>query len=562
MPRSRESDLLAATKRLLEGNNVVCKSGAVASGPAQAARVGASILATGGDAMDAAAAAALACAVLEPKSVAIGGYVFSAVVRPAESDQVWSVDANAVAPQWAHAGMFKALPPRHANIGINEAEYECSVADDANAYGPRAVSVPGFIVGVGTLWERWGKLQGPEIVAPSEGLLGDGFPYVPTAAAIERRVEIRQRFGPTAQHLMPEGSLPQADSVWHRAGHETTLRRLSHHGWQEFYSGELGREVARYVQETGGILAAKNMANYTPMVEGAYSTTFRGNPVFGSLLPTGALSSLQILNMLDCFPPSVANDTAGYWHRLAEIMKLAWHDRLSYLADPHFESVPVERLLDKEYARGRAETLRLFPHSIDLLDTKAALPAPHGTIHVSATDHERNLVSSTISQGNPFGSCVTVPGTGIILGHGMCRFDPRPGQRNSIAGGKRPLSNVSPHIVTLPEREIAQGTRGGRPIINVSAQLAHRFMDGSASTSQILKAPRQTVCTREPVEFIEFEFTDNIPQNLVSDLTSMGHTVTRKHEQVEGAGAAHCLEIIKPEERVCASGNTWAAGVG
>lgn len=561
MSRSHESDSLAATNQLLEGKNVVCKSGAVATGPAQAAGAGAKILATGGNAMDAAGAAALACAVLEPESVDIGGYVFSAVVRPATSDQVWSVDANAVAPQQAQADMFTVLPPRRDSIGINEAEYECSVAEDANVYGPLAVSVPGFIAGVGTLWERWGNLAWPKIVAPSEELLDNGFPYGPTAAAIGRRIEILQRFGPTAQHLMPEGSLPKSDDMWHRPGLETTLHRLSRHGWQEFYSGELGREVARYVQEAGGILTAEDMANYTPMVERAYSTTFRGHPVFGSLLPTGALTSLQILNMLDCFPPSLADDTAGYWHQLAEIMKLAWHDRLSYLADPHFESVPVERLLDKAYAQGRTESLRQFPHSIDLVDSKNALPAPHGTIHISAADHQGNLVSATISQGNPFGSCVTVPGTGIILGHGMCRLDPRPGHRNSIAGGKHPLSNVSPLIIKLPERDIALGTRGGRPIINVCAQLAHRFVDVSASASDILKAPRLNVCTREPLEFIEFEFTQNAPQHIIDGLTSMGHTVRRRREQVEGAGAAHCVEIIKPENSLCASGNTWAAGV-
>ena len=562
MSCSQESDSLAATNQLLEGRTVVCKSGAVATGPVEAARVGASALAAGGNAMDAAAATALACAVLEPESVDLGGYVFSAVVRPATSDQVWSVDANAVAPQQAHADMFKVLPPRSDSIGINEAEYVCSVAEEANVYGPLAVSVPGFIAGVGTLWERWGKLRWQEIVAPSEELLDDGFPYGPTAAAIRRRVGVLQRFGPTAQHLMPEGSLPKSDNVWHRPGLETTLHRLSLHGWQEFYSGELGCEIARYVQEAGGILTAEDMANYAPLVERAYSTTFRGNSVFGSLLPTGALTSLQILNMLDCFPPSVADDTAGYWHRLAEIMKLAWHDRLSYLADPHFESVPVERLLDKAYARGRTETLRQFPDSIDLLDSKAALHAPHGTIHISAADHQGNLVSATISQGNPFGSCVTMPGTGIILGHGMCRFDPRPGHHNSIAGGKRPLSNVSPLIITLLDRDIALGTRGGRPIINVCAQLAHRFVDGLASTSEILKAPRLNVYTREPLEFIEFDFTENAPQHIVDGLTSMGHTVRRKREQVEGAGAAHCVEIIKPENNVCASGNTWAAGVG
>lgn len=561
MTFSQNVNLSPSSNRILEGKEVMSNHGAVATGPAAAARVGASVLAAGGNAMDAAAATALACAVLEPESVDLGGYVFSAVVRQAGSSDVWSIDANAVAPGAANATMFRVLPPRKNDMGINESEYECSVAEDANVYGPLAVTVPGFVAGAGTLSERWGRLRWPQIVAPSEKLLEDGFPYGPTAAAIGRRFDILQRFEPTVQHLMPGEKPPQADDIWHRPDLEETLRRLSRHGWREFYSGELGRQIATYVQQAGGVLTAHDMANYSPLVERAHATTFRGNPVFGAVLPTGALTSLQILNMLDCFPPSHSWTTADYWHRLAEIMKLAWHDRLRYLADARIESVPAERLLDKSYARGRTETLRQFPDSIDLLDRKAALPAPHGTIHISAGDHEGNLVAATISQGNPFGSCVTVPGTGIILGHGMCRFDPRPNLPNSIAGGKRPLSNVSPLLISLPDRDIALGTRGGRPIVNVCAQLAHRFVDSSASAADVLKSPRLHICTREPLEFMEFGFTENIAQRIIDELKSMGHKVRRKREEVEGAGAAHCVEILKPDNIVCASGNTWAAGI-
>jgi gamma-glutamyltranspeptidase / glutathione hydrolase len=106
-------------------------------------------------------------------------------------------------------------------------------------------------------------------------------------------------------------------------GLETTLRRLSRHGWREFYSGELGRQITSYVEQAGGVLTAEDMANYTPLVERAHATSYRRNPVFGAVLSTATLTSLQILNMLDCFPPSAADETAEYWHRLAEIMKLA-----------------------------------------------------------------------------------------------------------------------------------------------------------------------------------------------------------------------------------------------
>src|SRR6266508_2423043 len=218
MPPSPDQPLPAAGRQVLEGKEVVSRRGAVATGPAAAARIGAEILSSGGNAMDAAAAASLACAVIEPESVDIGGYVLSALVRPAGAERVWSVDANAVAPRAAHGRMFDVLPTVSGRQGLNEAEYDCSVRDDANVYGPLAVAVPGFIAGVGTLWERWGRLKWADIVAPSQRLLDSGFRYGPTAAAIARRLDVLRRYPATLDHLAPSGAAPARDDVWHRTG--------------------------------------------------------------------------------------------------------------------------------------------------------------------------------------------------------------------------------------------------------------------------------------------------------------------------------------------------------
>jgi gamma-glutamyltranspeptidase / glutathione hydrolase len=560
MPASRDSNPTRSDFSIQEGREVVCERGAVATGPVTAARIGAETLAQGGNAMDAVAAAALACGVLEPESVDIGGYVFCAVVRKAGDSRVWSLDANAVAPRRATERMFEVLPAEPGMQGTNEAEYECSVRGDANTSGPLSVAVPGFLAGVGTLWQRWGRLRWPQIVAPSQRLVADGFPYGPTAAAIARRLPILRRFEPTVRHLMPQGTPPTAKDVWHRPDLDTTLDRLSAHGWQDFYSGELGRQIARYVTGIGGILDVEDMANYAPRVEPAYETRYRGQAVLAPCLPNGALSTLQILNFLDCFPPSVNLEEAGYWHRLCEVMKLAWQDRLRYLGDPRFTDVPIERLLSKEYALGRTETLRQFPQTLS--PQARPLPAaPPSTIHVSAADCKGNIVAATLSQGLAFGSCVTVPGTGVILGHGMARLDPRPGRVNSVGPGKRPLNNVSPLIVSLPDRDLAVGLRGGRPIINVCAQLVHRIVDGSLRPAQALAGPRLSVCDREPLNFLKFPFNVSVSEKILDELEGMGHRIVRYQEEVEGAGAAHCAELSKARNQVRASGDTWAAGI-
>ena len=163
-----------------EGLEIICENGAVAAGPVEAAQAGAAILAQGGNAFDAAAAACLACAVMQPQQIDLGGYVLAAVLREGATGRIWSLDANTTAPAAATADMFRTHPVRSnptTYLDINEREYGCTVEGDANLYGPLAVSVPGFIAGVGTLSERWGQLPWPQIIAPARTLVAAGMPY-------------------------------------------------------------------------------------------------------------------------------------------------------------------------------------------------------------------------------------------------------------------------------------------------------------------------------------------------------------------------------------------------
>src|SRR5581483_6417670 len=258
-----------------EGTQVMSRVGAVATAPLAAARIGALILLGGGNAMDAAAAGCLACAVLEPESVDVGGYLCCAVVRDTKTGEVWSLDANARAPRKASSTMFKLRAATSEKPGINELAYHCSIENDANIYGPLSVAVPGFIAGVGTLWEKWGRLKWPKIVEGAQALLSDGFCFGPTAAAIARRADILRRFPPSWEHLAPQGALPRATDVWHRRGLEKTLDRLAVHGWQDFYRGELGRTIGSYLQSIGGVLDAEDMADYAPHTSPAYAISYR-----------------------------------------------------------------------------------------------------------------------------------------------------------------------------------------------------------------------------------------------------------------------------------------------
>ena len=525
-------------------------TGVVAANPKAAARVGARILEMGGNAMDAASATSMACCMLQPRSTGVGGYVCCAVVREGKSGNVWSLDANSIAPAAAHERMYRILPKDRKGDSQNEREYHCRVEDEANIYGPLAVGPPGMMAGMGVVWEKWGRLEWREIVEPSLRLLSDGFPYASTADAIRSMEPIIRKFPATAEHLMPSGKLPQPDDIWHRRDMEITLQRVADAGWRDFYGGEIGRKIAAYIQSAGGILTREDMENFEPRVTEPYRISFRDATVYGPILTNGCISSLQILNMLDCLEP-ISEDTPEYWHRYAEVLKLAWRDRLRYLGDPAFADVPIDRFLSKDYAAGRVETLKQFPDSIDTREPPSPPEGSHGTLHVSTADREGNLVSMTISQGSAFGSCVTVPGTGIILGHAMFRFDPRPGRTNSVGPGKRPLNNTAAMIARLPERDVAVGLPGGRRIISVMPRALQLIVERGFSGQEAAHAPRMHMESSEPIEIV-----DAVDKGVIEALSRMGHEVK---PVASIGGAMNCAEVLKQHGRLRAGGSGSAA---
>ena len=498
---------------MVEGNQVVASSGVIATGPAEAARVGGRIFERGGNAADAAAAACLACAMLEPQAVDIGGYVAAGVVLDGREGRVFSIDANSVAPAAAHEAMFETLTARSTKRGINEIEYGCSVRGDANIYGPLSTAVPGFVAGVATLWERWGRLQWRQIVEPALALIDNGLDYGLVRKAIETKRDPIAMFPSTASILLPENRIPGDRDPWPRPDLARTLRRLSEAGWRDFYSGELGRKIADFVAAEGGVLIRKDMAAFEPRITEPCSGAYRAGTVHTAIAPNGGFSVLDALHELETGGDVPPDSDPRYWDRFARVLRSMWRRRLG---------------------------------------VSDAGSSRHGTVHVAAADAQGNLVSMTISQGGLFGSCLAVPDTGIILGHGMCRFDPRPGLANSVGPRKRPLNNVCPLIIRLPDRDVAIGARGGRRIVSVCAQFAQRIVDFGAGAYEAAAAPRIHMLTDEPLEV-----SHNFDPAIRDALEALGHRIEVPEEV---AGAAHGAEILK-NGTLQAGGNTWAVGV-
>jgi len=178
-------------------------------------------------------------------------------------------------------------------------------------------------------------------------------------------------------------------------------------------------------------------------------------------------------------------------HAYLEALRLAWGDRLALLGDPAHAAVPQEKLLSDDYARASADRIRHAVKSGTILP-QAVTPRPHGgTIHLSAVDRHGNMAAITLTHGNGFGAGVTVDGLGLTLGHGMSRFETKPGHANSPGPGKRPLHNMCPSIVLREGRPVlAVGGRGGRKIPNATLETLLQFVALNRPLAAAVAAPR------------------------------------------------------------------------
>jgi gamma-glutamyltranspeptidase/glutathione hydrolase len=366
------------------------------------------------------------------------------------------------------------------------------------------------------MWERWGQLRWSDIVEPARTLVENGIPYSLVAKDVEFKREAILHYPSTTELLLPNGperSTPD-EHIWMRPDLARTLDRLAHTGWRDFYSGEIGRAIADFVLAEGGILTRSDMARFEPRITEPCSGAYHGAELYTAIPPNGGFSVLDALAALE--PQRLlADGDPLFWQRMANVLVRMWSSRLA--------------------------------------DSPICGGSDHGTAHVSVADRSGNLVSATITQGGLFGSCLAVPGTGIILGHGMCRFDPHAGLSNSPGPGKRPLNNLCPLLIRMKSRDVAIGTRGGRKIVSVAAQMAQRIIDRGATVYQAATAPRMHTVIGTPLEL-----SSNFDPGIRQELERAGF---RTEIPDEVAGAAHGAEMLCAERKIRAGGNTWAAGI-
>jgi len=444
----------------------------------------------GGNAVDAAVAAALTLGVVDNHNSGIGGGCFI-LLRLADGRTV-AVDGREQAPGRARPDMF--VRDGRARTDLSQA-------------GALAAGVPGALAAYALAVRQYGRLDLAQLLLPAAAIAERGFAidriYAGnlrrTAAALARNEAARKIFFHADGSPLRQGELLRQPDL------ARTYRALARHGVDWFYQGPFAERVAAWMVANGGIMTAGDLADYRAKVRPPIVTTYRGYTIVGFPPPSsGGVHVAEILNMLETFELEKIDDPVELVHIVAEAEKLAFADRAHWLGDADYVKVP-RGLVDKGYARqlagkiDRARATVVSGHG-DPARWRGGWFGGH-TTHIAAADAEGNWVGITATVNTSFGSKVVVPGTGVVLNNEMDDFSIQPGvpnafglvgaRANAIEPGKRPLSSMSPTIVLKEGRPVlAVGAAGGPKIITQTLLVLVRHLDLGYSLPRALAAPR------------------------------------------------------------------------
>ncbi|WP_299409303.1 gamma-glutamyltransferase [Acaryochloris sp. IP29b_bin.148] len=523
------------------------RSGMVTSAHSEATRVGVEILQQGGNAVDAAVATAMAISVVEPFSAGIGGGGFL-LLRIGETNQMVALDFRERAPLKANSQLYL--------------DAEGKVIPRASIDGHRAVAVPGTVAGLQAVHQKYGRLPWSTLLQPAIQLAEEGFMVSDRTTRI---IALRQDtlaansaakaiFLPTEQPLKVGDRLVQTDLA-------KTLRRLAQDP-QTFYSGSVALAIAEDMRENKGLISLRDLKTYQPTWRQPLCGDFRKLQVCSMPPPSsGGVHLLQMLNLLAQWNQFPANaEHPDYLHMLVETMKIAYADRAEYLGDADFVEVPIQELTSVPYAQRRWRQINAAqarpPEQVKAVDAqtlKRLQQESNDTSHLNVVDRDRNAVSLTFTLNLGFGAGVVVPGTGIVLNNEMDDFATAPGvpnafglvgnAQNAIAPAKKPLSSMTPTIVTeAGQLRLVAGASGGSTIITTVLQLVLNVLVFDQDVSTAINAPKVHHQWR-PIP-LRVEERVQWPKQTLAELQRRGHSLKMRSQW----GNANIVEVTPDGE--------------
>ena len=494
--------------------------GLVAAAKPQASQVGVDILKAGGNAVDAAVAVGFALGVLEPNASGIGGGGFM-LIWLADSGTIVFIDSRGKAPAAATGDMFeldengKVIPDER---GFNPA-----------VIGGKAVAVPGEVDGLLLALEKYGTMSRQQVIQPAIDHARQGLIVSEVFAnMIVDNYDAIQAFPASDAIYLTDGFPKEVGETVFNTDLANTLQLIADLGRDAFYQGPVARSIVDAVQADGGLITMEDMAGYEVSYRTPVTGDYRGYGIISAPPPSsGGTHVIELLNIMENFDLSfMGHNTAKSIHAWAQAMRLMYTDRAVYMGDSDFVDVPVEGLTSKQYARSQFE--RIDMNSVMELEAPGdPWPSESGsTTHFSVADADGNMVSYTKTINHFFASGITVPGTGILLNDQMDDFDKQPGQANSIAAGKKPLSSMSPTFLLKDgEPYAAIGSPGGKRIITTMALLISNMIDYDMGIQTAIDAPR--ICN---YEYGRLKIESRIPADVQEDLLLMGYELDVKKD--------------------------------
>jgi gamma-glutamyltranspeptidase / glutathione hydrolase len=493
---------------------VVSTGGIVASEHPLASQAGAIVLAQGGHAVDAAVTANAVMGVVCPMMCGIGGDLFAIVCEA--NGTLHGVNASG----WAPAGLTPDFLESRNDRTMPQS-------------GAHSVTVPGAVAGWSLLLERFGRVPLARLLEPAVALAADGFPVAEITSAEWHIQESFLRGDPeSSRTFLPAGRPVAVGAVFRNPDLAWAYGQIAARGGDAFYQGEIARRLVDGLERRGSVMTASDLSEFRAQWADPLSTTYRGWQVH-ELPPNGAgIAALMMLNLMECLPGRFSGthrNEGDALHMLIEAKKVAYADMARYVGDPSFSNVPIEAMLNKEYARERAATidpLRARPH-VDA----GSLPVHAGdTTYLSVVDRAGNMVSLIQSNFASFGSGIVAEGTGFPLQNRGALFTLDRRHPNVLAPRKRPLHTIIPALMvkdlepsptrpTNPIR-IAFGIMGGWNQSQAHAQFVSNVVDREMNIQAALEAPR---FTKLSFEGNDVAIERRIPEAARRELAARGH---------------------------------------
>lgn len=512
--------------------------GMVVAAQPEPVEVGAEVLRSGGNAVDAAVAMALAQTVVDPFMCGIAGFGSMHLYLPSVGQHL-CLDFHARAPGAVTDTMWQDLLEKEAEDGFG-----FILKGRVNEVGYQAIATPETLRALDTALTRFGTRSLADLLKPAIALARDGYMIRPhmhrfwtqeEPAGRVQHIEYLRASPATAKiYLNADGSLKTPGMTIKNPDMARTLERIGEAGADDFYQGEIAGTIAADMAANGGLISAADLANCGPEETQPLWTEYRGLRVSSCPPPGGGIMVLQMLNILENFDlAAMGHNSPDYIRTVAEAMKISTVDKDRGVGDPRFVDVPVAHLLDKGYTADCAG--RIKAGEVTHVPRVGRDKESKDTTHLCVVDRAGDCVSLTHSLGMPSG--VTTDGLGFIYNGCMGVFDPRPGQVGSLAPGKARFTSMAPTILFDGDQpRFIVGAPGGTYIAMGVLQAILNHVDFGMDAQQAVSAPRFSA-TSDIIEIV-----NRIPRAVEADLNGRGYRTRRYPINFHFAGV-HAIRL-------------------